>query len=63
MLMFIEIEILALHLKVGLERLRHDDRGYSTEFVVSTALVVSAAIAVVAIIVAKAIQKANSIEM
>ena len=61
--MFIQLQILVCYFEAGLEKIRRDDRGYSTEFVVSTALVVSAAIAVVAIIVAKVIQKANSIEL
>ncbi|MEU3642935.1 hypothetical protein AB0E59_06070 [Lentzea sp. NPDC034063] len=61
--MSIEIQILVLYFEAGLERARRDDRGYSTEFVVTTALVVAAAIAIVAVIVAKAIQKANSIEL
>ena len=59
--MFTEVQILVVYIKAGLERLRSDDRGYSTEFVVGTALLVSATIAAVAFIVAKIIQKAQSI--
>ncbi|GHH62471.1 hypothetical protein [Lentzea cavernae] len=59
--MSIEMQILVVYLQAGLERIRRDDRGYSTEFVVGTALLVSATIAAVAFIVAKIIQKAQSI--
>jgi hypothetical protein len=59
--MFIEIQFLVVYVQAGLEKIRRDDRGYSTEFVVGTALLVSATIVAVAFIVAKIIQKAQSI--
>ncbi|WP_086664168.1 hypothetical protein [Lentzea kentuckyensis] len=59
--MFIEVQFLVVYVQAGLEKIRRDDRGYSTEFVVGTALLVSATITAVAFIVAKIIQKAQSI--
>ncbi|MDX8143280.1 hypothetical protein SK854_14220 [Lentzea sp. BCCO 10_0061] len=61
--MFTEVQILVAHIRVGVERLRNDDRGYSTEAVVVTALLVSLALAAIAVLAVKAIQKANSINL
>jgi hypothetical protein len=61
--MFTEVQILVARIRAGLERLRHDERGYSTEAVVVTAVLVAAAIAVLAIIIAKVVEKANGISL
>lgn len=61
--MFTQIAFLTAEMRVLVQRLRDDDRGYSTEAVVVTALLVAAAIAVVAIIVAKVTQKARQIDL
>ncbi|WP_409497264.1 hypothetical protein [Amycolatopsis sp. cmx-11-12] len=58
-----EARILIARLRLALERLRHDESGYSTEAVVVTALLAALAIAVVAIIVIKVTQKANGITL
>lgn len=61
--MFTEVQILVARIRAGLERLRQDERGYSTEAVVVTAVLVAAAIAVLAIIIAKVVEKANGISL
>lgn len=61
--MFTEVQILVTRIRAGLERLRQDERGYSTEAVVVTAVLVAAAIAVLAIIIAKVVEKANGISL
>jgi hypothetical protein len=61
--MFTEVQILIARIQAKLERLRHDEGGYSTEAVVVTALLAAAAIAVMAIIVIKITQKANGINL
>jgi hypothetical protein len=61
--MFREVQILIARVRAGLERLRHDEDGYSTEAVVVTAALVLLAIAVIAIIVAKVTEKANGITL
>lgn len=61
--MFNEVQILVASIRAGLERLRQDERGYSTEAVVVTAVLVAAAIAVLAIIIAKVVEKANGISL
>ena len=61
--MFTEAQILIAHFRAVLERLRRDERGYSTEAVVTTALLAALAIAVIAIIIAKVTQKADSIQL
>ncbi|WP_410634338.1 hypothetical protein [Amycolatopsis sp. cmx-4-83] len=58
-----EVQILIGRVRAELERLRHDEGGYSTEAVVVTAALVLLAIAVVAIIVAKVTEKANGITL
>ncbi|MGY6655373.1 hypothetical protein ACXIZN_24745 [Amycolatopsis sp. TRM77291] len=61
--MFTEVQILVARLRAALDRLRHDEDGYSTEAVVVTALLAALAIAVIAIIVMKVTQKANGINL
>ena len=61
--MFTEVQILTARIRTQLDRLRHDEGGYSTEAVVVTALLAALAIAVIAIIVAKVIAKANEITL
>lgn len=61
--MFTEVQILIARIRAELERLRQDERGYSTEAVVVTAVLVAAAIAVLAIIIAKVVEKANGISL
>ena len=61
--MFTEVQILIARIRTELDRLRHDEGGYSTEAVVVTALLAALAIAVIAIIVAKVIAKANEINL
>ncbi|PXY25629.1 hypothetical protein [Prauserella flavalba] len=61
--MFTEVQILIARVRAVLERLRDDERGYSTEAVVVTALLAALAIAVIAIIVIKVTQKANGINL
>lgn len=61
--MFTEVQILLARFRAELERLRHDEGGYSTEAVVVTALLAALAIAVIAIIVIKVTQKANGITL
>ncbi|MFC0107925.1 hypothetical protein [Kibdelosporangium aridum] len=61
--MFTEVQILIARFRAELERLRHDERGYSTEAVVITAVLAALALAVAAIIVTKVTQKANSINL
>lgn len=61
--MFTEVQILIARIRTELDRLRHDQGGYSTEAVVVTALLAALAIAVIAIIVAKVIAKANDINL
>lgn len=61
--MFTEVQILMTRIRAGLERLRRDERGYSTEAVVVTAALVLLALAVIAIIVAKVTEKANGITL
>jgi hypothetical protein len=59
--MFTEVQILIVRCRALLERIRRDEKGYSTETVVVTAALVLLAIAVLAIIVTKVTAKANSI--
>jgi hypothetical protein len=59
--MFTEVQILVVRCRALLERIRCDEKGYSTETVVVTAALVLLAIAVLAIIVTKVTAKANSI--
>lgn len=61
--MFTEVQILMARIRAGLERLRRDEGGYSTEAVVVTAALVLLALAVIAIIVAKVTEKANGITL
>ena len=61
--MFTEVQILIARIRTELDRLRHDEGGYSTEAVVVTALLAALAIAVIAIIVTKVIGKANEINL
>jgi hypothetical protein len=61
--MFTEAQILLTRFRAELARLRHDERGYSTEAVVVTALLAALALAVLAIIVAKVTEKANGINL
>jgi hypothetical protein len=61
--MFTDVQILIARIRTELDRLRHDQGGYSTEAVVVTALLAALAIAVIAIIVAKVIAKANDINL
>jgi hypothetical protein len=61
--MFTEVQILIARIHSGLERLRRDEAGYSTEAVVVTALLAALAIGVIAIIVVKVTQKANGINL
>jgi hypothetical protein len=58
-----EVQILIARIRAGLERLRRDEAGYSTEAVVVTALLAALAIGVIAIIVVKVTQKANGINL
>lgn len=59
--MVTEVQILVTYIRAELERLRHDEGGYSTEAVVVTAALVLLALAVVGIIVARVTAKAQSI--
>jgi hypothetical protein len=61
--MFTEVQVVIARVRAELERLRHDEGGYSTEAVVVTALLVAAALFVIAIIIDKVITKANGINM
>jgi hypothetical protein len=61
--MFTEVQMLVARFRATLERLRHDEAGYSTEAVVVTALLAALAIAVIAIIVVKVTEKANGISL
>jgi len=61
--MVTDVQILIARMHAGLERLRHDEGGYSTEAVVVTALLAALAIAVIAIIVAKVMAKANGLDL
>jgi len=61
--MFTEVQVVIGRVRAELERLRHDEGGYSTEAVVVTALLVAAALFVIAIIIDKVITKANGINM
>jgi hypothetical protein len=61
--MLTEVQVVIARVRAELERLRHDEGGYSTEAVVVTALLVAAALFVIAIIIDKVITKANGINM
>ena len=61
--MFPQVEVLIARIRAELQRLRHDEGGYSTEAVVVTALLAALAIGVIAIIVVKVTEKANGINL
>ncbi|GLZ30875.1 hypothetical protein Lesp02_30640 [Lentzea sp. NBRC 105346] len=61
--MFTEVQILIARLHAELDRLRHDEAGYSTEAVVVTALLVTLALSVIAVIAVKVAQKASGINL
>lgn len=55
------IQVLTLWARVGIDRVRRDERGMATETVIITAILAALALAVGAIIVAKVTSKAESI--
>ncbi|GAA1029188.1 MULTISPECIES: hypothetical protein [Amycolatopsis] len=61
--MFTEVQVLIARIRVELERLRHDEGGYSTETVVVTALLIALAIAALALLAAAVLKKAGGITL
>ncbi len=59
--MLAQLHIVVTTVRARIERLRADERGYSTETVLVTALLVAAALVVIAIIVSAITKKANEI--
>lgn len=62
--MFTEVQILITHIRAHLDRLHHDERGYSTtELVVIIAVIAAVALAVGAALTIKIKTKANGIDL
>lgn len=61
--MFTEVQVLIARIRAELERLRHDEGGYSTETVVVTALLIALAIAALALLAAAVLKKAGGITL
>lgn len=62
--MFTEVQILIAHIRAQLDRLHHDERGYSTtELVVIIAAVAALALFAAAVITSKVKAKVNGIDL
>ena len=61
--MFTEVQVLIARIRAELERLHHDEGGYSTETVVVTALLIALAIAALALLAAAVLKKAGGITL